>query len=63
MSKYVRKTRDEYSIEGYYVSEYGWEEVCAEDTYHAARETLKCYNENERGIPHRIRKHRVKIEK
>ena len=55
MSKYVRKTRDEYTIEGNYG--YGWEE----DTYKEAREMLRCYNENEIGYPHRIRKHRVKI--
>ena len=59
MSKYVRKIRDEYTIEGNYG--YGWEEVTSDDTYKEAREMLRCYNENEIGYPHRIRKHRVKI--
>ncbi len=63
MSKYVRKTRDEYVIEGYYGSECGWEEVTSEDTYCKAHEMLRCYNENEALYPHRIRKRRVKIEK
>ena len=63
MSKYCRETRDEYLVEGYYGSEYGGEGLTAEATYHAAREMKRCYDANETIYPHRIRKHRVKIEK
>lgn len=61
MSKYVRKTYDEYRIEGYYDSRYGWEYLIAEDNYKDAKMRLKEYNENEKGYAHRIKKHRVKI--
>lgn len=56
---YKRKTRDEYQIHGDYGQ--GFEEVCAEDTYKAARAQLKCYRENEPQYRHRIIKRRVRI--
>ena len=59
---YKRKTYDEYQIQGYYGNIYGWEEVCAEETWSAAKQTLKEYRENERGVSFRIVKKRVKIE-
>lgn len=59
---YKRKTYDEYQIQGYYGSRYGYEEVCAEETWSAAKQTLKEYRENERGVSFRIVKKRVKIE-
>ena len=59
---YKRKTYDEYQIQGYYSSAYGWEEVCAEETWSAAKQTLKDYCENEPGISFKIVKKRVKIE-
>jgi hypothetical protein len=55
---YIRKTRDEYHIEGNYGQ--GWEMVTVEITYKEAKEQLKCYNENE-SYPHRIKKRRIKI--
>ena len=58
---YTRKTYDEYSIEGYYGSRYGWEEVCTEDNLKDAKRTLREYNENEPQYPHRIKKHRIPI--
>lgn len=57
---YQRKTVDEYEIQGNYGS--GWEAVTAEENRKAAREQLKCYNENERQYPHRIVKKRIKKE-
>lgn len=53
-----RTTVDEYEIQGAYGS--GWEMVTTEETLKAAREQLRCYNENE-PYPHRIVKRRVKI--
>ena len=59
MKNYIRKTVDEYEVQGNYGQ--GWECVTTEETYRDAREQLKCYNENE-PYPHRIVKKRVKIE-
>ena len=55
---YKRKTIDEYEIQGNYGQ--GWEIVTTEETRAAARDQLKCYNENETA-PHRIVKRRVKL--
>lgn len=57
---YVRKTRDEYEIQGNYGC--GWEALFTEETWKEAREQLRCYDENERQYAHRIVKRRVKIE-
>lgn len=56
---YTRKTVDEYEIQGNYGQ--GWEMVTVEETKKAAKDQLKCYNENE-SYPHRIVKKRVKKE-
>lgn len=56
---YKRKTADEYEVQGNYGQ--GWECVTTEETRKAAREQLKCYNNNE-PYPHRMIKRRVKIE-
>jgi hypothetical protein len=58
---YKRKTRDEWEIQGYYGGD-GWEAVTTEETRAAARDQLKCYNNNEPNIAHRIKKIRIKIE-
>ena len=55
---YIRKTVDEYEVQGNYGQ--GWECVTTEETRKAAREQLKCYNDNE-PYPHRIVKKRVKV--
>lgn len=60
MTPSERKTYDEYQIHGNYG--HGFEEVTAEETYQAAREQLKCYRENERGIPFKIIHKRIKKE-
>ena len=57
---YVRKTEDEYDIEGNYGQ--GFEIVTCETTWKLAKETIKTYRTNEPGIAFRIRKHRVPIE-
>ena len=57
--KHQRKTVDEWHVRGHYG--HGWETVTVEETLQAAREQLKCYNENE-AYPHRIIKKRVKKE-
>ncbi len=57
---YVRKTRDEYDIEGWYGS--GWEVVTCEETRKEARARLAEYRENEPGWSHRIIKRHVRIE-
>ena len=58
MGRYVRKTEDEFDIEGDYGQ--GFELVTCEVTRPAAKTTLKDYRANEPGILFRIRKHRVK---
>ncbi len=50
----------EYEVQGHYSSEYGWERLTTEETFEDAQAQLKCYDENEPDIPHRIR--RVKKE-
>ena len=57
---YQRKTRDEYQIHQWWPT-YGWEEVTCEETFKAARETLRCYRENQPGQPVKIVKRRVKV--
>jgi hypothetical protein len=57
---YKRKTRDEYEIQGDYGG--GYEMVTTESTWRDARAQIKCYRENEPGIPFRIKKIRIKIQ-
>ncbi|MBE3145486.1 MAG: hypothetical protein IMZ61_16415 [Planctomycetes bacterium] len=54
---YVRKTEDEYDIEGNYGQ--GFEIVTCEITRKLARDTIKTYRINEPGTAFRIRHHRV----
>lgn len=56
---YVRKTRDEWVIEGNYG--YGWDEVCAEDSRREAVARLREYRENEPRYAHRVRLTRVPL--
>ena len=56
---YIRKTKDEYEVQGYYSQD--WEAVCSEDTRKEARMRLKEYTENEPQYPHRIVKKRVRL--
>ena len=54
---YIRKTKDEYEIQGNYG--YGWEVLTTEDNGKDARDTLKCYRENEPSTPLRVKKRRI----
>lgn len=58
---YVRKTVDEYDIEGYF-GVYGWEVVCTESLFKEARARLTEYRKNMPEYSYRIRKRRVKKE-
>lgn len=57
---YQRKTRDEFHTQGLYFGV--WETVTIDETMAEARQMLKDYNDNEPGIPHRIKKVRVRKE-
>lgn len=57
---YVRKTEDEYDIEGNYG--FGFEIVTCETTYSEAKKRIKEYRANEPGISFRRVKHRVPVE-
>ncbi len=57
---YIRKTYDEYEIQGDYG--YGFECVTTESTWKEAKAQLRCYRENELGIAFRIQKKRIKKE-
>ena len=56
---YVRKTRDEFELQGAYGQ--GWECLTTEDSMRAAIEQRKCYRENEGGS-YRIVTRRVRID-
>ena len=56
---YVRKTEDEYDIEGDYGQ--GFEVVTCESTWKDAKAQIKIYRENEPGVAFRIKHHRVKV--
>jgi hypothetical protein len=55
---YKRKTTDEWQIQQH--TGYGWEDVCAEDTWKEAKDRLKEYRENQPEYPVRAIKKRVK---
>lgn len=59
---YIRKTYDEWQLQGNYGYGDGWELLCAEDSRKECRERLKEYRENEDGN-YRIVCKRVKIQK
>lgn len=58
---YKRSTRDEWQVQGLYSSQYGYECVDTLDTRSEAKESLKVYRENERGVSFKIVKKRVKL--
>jgi hypothetical protein len=59
---YQRKTRDRWDVEGNYGHGHGWECVTSEDRFRDARERIKEYRENERGVPFRLKLKRERIE-
>ena len=56
---YIRKTRDNFEIQGNYGS--FWECVTCEETRDEAKEMLACYRENEKDTTFRIKKVREAI--
>lgn len=58
---YIRKTRDEYQVQGNYGYGHGFEMVTAEDTYKEAKASLREYRDNEPGIPFRIVCKQIKL--
>jgi hypothetical protein len=56
---YQRKTKDEYEIQQNFGYGDGWESVTTEETWSAAKEQRKCYQENQPEFPVRIVKHRI----
>ncbi len=56
---YIRKTRDEYEIQGN--CGYGWEVETTEENWKDAKAQAKCYRENV-NYPIRIVKKRIRIE-
>jgi hypothetical protein len=57
---YVRKTKDEYQVQGNYG--YGYEEVYSSDDKQDAKQRLKEYRDNEKGVSFKLVTKRVKIE-
>ena len=55
---YVRKTRDEYELEGFFRETGRWEYILTAEDFKDAKEQIKCYREND-PRPYRITKHRV----
>lgn len=56
---YQRKTKDVWEVQGFYYGE--WERLTTEETRSEAAAQKKCYDENERGVPHRIKKVRERL--
>ncbi len=57
---YQRKTHDEWDIEAYTGSQYGWEVVNTETTRQDARRSIKEYRDNQPEYAYRLKYHRVK---
>jgi hypothetical protein len=55
---YIRKTVDEYNIEGYYYN--CWEVTTCESSYKEARQRLREYRNNAPEYCYRIKKRRVR---
>ncbi len=58
---YTRKTVDVWEVQGNYGYGYGWECVCAEETWRETRDRLREYRENEPQYVFRARKHREPV--
>lgn len=59
---YIRKTYDEYQIQGNYGYGHGFEEVTAENTYKEAKLRLREYRDNEPGVPFKMVCKRIRKE-
>lgn len=56
---YQRKTRDVWEVQCFYYGE--WARLTTEETRGEAIAQKKCYDENEREFPHRIKKVRERL--
>ena len=57
----VRKTKDIWVVQGNYGYGHGWEDVTAAETWKEAKENIREYRENERGVPFRVIRRREPI--
>lgn len=57
---YIRKTADEWTVQGNYGC--GWEDLTASDSRREAYDDLRAYRENESQYPHRIVCRRIPVE-
>jgi len=60
----MKKRKNKYTylhvVQGYYSSQYGWEDLTQSEDRKESRQTLKEYNENERDYGHRLIRRREK---
>lgn len=56
---YHRKTKNVWEVQSFYYGK--WERLTTEETRREAAVQKKCYDENERGVPHRIKKVRERL--
>lgn len=59
MTAYVRKTRDEWTVQVNYGYGHGWEDECTEDTRAEGLARLREYRQNVPQYPSRLRKRRI----
>jgi hypothetical protein len=59
--KRVPKTRLVFVVQGNYGYGHGWEDVTAEESSKEARDRIREYRENERGVPFRLIRRRERI--
>lgn len=59
---YVRKTKDEFVIQSYWGSQYGWEDSTFEETRPEGKRALKDYRDNQPEVPHRLIKRRIRLD-
>lgn len=62
MARYIRKTVDEFEVQQYTGTQYGWECVCTEETRKEAKERKREYHDNQPEYPVRVVKKRIKRE-
>lgn len=61
MKSLIFKPKNFYVVQGNYG--YGWDDLTCEDTKEEALKQKECYDENEKGVPHRVKSSFELIEK
>lgn len=61
MKSLIFKPKNFYIVQGNYG--YGWDDLTCEDTKEEALKQKECYDENEKGVPHRVKSSFELIEK